>query len=150
MSVSWQQNALIYVAGQAIWKRLTGLFCLRSGGAAGLRIMAIAMSAAPPALSGFALPGLRVGHFTDSRRPTGCTVVLVDDPAGAVAGVDVRGAAPGTRETDLLSPLNTVERAHAVLLAGGSAFGLQAADGVMGWLEAQGVGVPVEIGRAHV
>lgn len=105
--------------------------------------MAIAMSAAPPALSGFALPGLRVGHFTDSRRPTGCTVVLVDDPAGAVAGVDVRGAAPGTRETDLLSPLNTVERAHAVLLAGGSAFGLQAADGVMGWLEAQGVGVPV-------
>ena len=68
--------------------------------------------------------GVRVGHCTDTRRPTGCTVVLAD--GGAVAGVDVRGAAPGTRETELLSPLNAVERVHAILLAGGSAFGLDA------------------------
>jgi L-aminopeptidase/D-esterase-like protein len=87
------------------------------------------------------VPGLRVGHFTDTRRPTGCTVVLT--PEGAVAGVDVRGAAPGTRETDLLAPHNSVERIHAVLLAGGSAFGLDAATGVMRWLDERGFGVPV-------
>lgn len=85
--------------------------------------------------------GLRVGHFTDTRRPTGCTVVLAEH--GAVAGVDVRGAAPGTRETDLLSPLNSVQQVHALLLAGGSAFGLDAAAGVMRWLEERGIGVPV-------
>ena len=85
--------------------------------------------------------GLSVGHFTDSRRPTGCTVVLT--PQGAVAGVDVRGAAPGTRETELLSPLNAVEHVHAILLSGGSAFGLDAAGGVMRWLEEHGVGVQV-------
>jgi len=83
--------------------------------------------------------GLLCGHFTDSRRPTGCTVILA--PEGAVAGVDVRGSAPGTRETELLSPLNSVEKIHAVLLAGGSAFGLDAAGGVMRWLEEHGVGV---------
>jgi len=88
-----------------------------------------------------AVPGLRVGHFTESRRPTGCTVVLA--PAGAVGGVDVRGAAPGTRETDLLSPLNAVEQVHAVMLAGGSAFGLDAAGGVMRWLDERGIGYPV-------
>ena len=85
--------------------------------------------------------GLSVGHFTDARRPTGCTVVLT--PQGAVAGVDVRGASPGTRETELLSPLNAVEHVHAILLSGGSAFGLDAAGGVMRWLEEQGVGVQV-------
>ena len=85
--------------------------------------------------------GIRVGHCTDTRRPTGCTVVLAD--GGAVAGVDVRGAAPGTRETELLSPLNAVERVHAILLAGGSAFGLDAAGGVMRWLDERGIGVPV-------
>ncbi|MFT3955040.1 MAG: P1 family peptidase [Piscinibacter sp.] len=90
--------------------------------------------------------GLAVGHFTDARRPTGCTVVLVPD--GAHCGVDVRGAAPGTRETELLSPLNAVEQVHAVLLAGGSAFGLDAAGGVMRWLEERGVGV--EVGPARV
>ncbi len=87
------------------------------------------------------VPGIRVGHFSDPRRPTGCTVVLSTD--GAVAGVDVRGAAPGTRETDLLSPQNSVERVHAVLLAGGSAFGLDAASGVMRWLDERTIGVPV-------
>src|ERR1700712_1003046 len=86
------------------------------------------------------VPGIRVGHFTDSRRPTGCTVVLTE--AGAVGGVDVRGAAPGTRETDLLDPSNLVEKVHAVLLSGGSAFGLEAATGVVRWLEAHGIGYP--------
>jgi L-aminopeptidase/D-esterase-like protein len=90
--------------------------------------------------------GVSVGHFTDTRRPTGCTVVLV--PEGAVCGVDVRGAAPGTRETELLSPLNAVEQVHAVLLAGGSAFGLDAAGGVMRWLEERGIGV--QVGPARV
>ena len=80
--------------------------------------------------------GLRVGHHTDPRRPTGCTVVLCEQ--GAVCGVDVRGGAPGTRETDLLRPENTVDRVHAVLLTGGSAFGLDAAGGVMRWLEEHG------------
>lgn len=87
------------------------------------------------------VPGIAVGHFTDPRRPTGCSVVLA--PPGTVGGVDVRGAAPGTRETDLLAPTNTVDTVHAVLLAGGSAFGLDAASGVMRWLEEQGIGLPV-------
>src|SRR5579875_3393756 len=82
--------------------------------------------------------GLRVGHFTDTRRPTGCSVVLFE--RGAVAGVDVRGSAPGTRETDLLNPINTVEQVNAILLTGGSAFGLDAATGVMRYLEAHGMG----------
>lgn len=85
--------------------------------------------------------GIRVGHHTDARRPTGCTVVLAE--SGAVAGVDVRGAAPGTRETDLLDPSNLVDRVHAVLLSGGSAFGLDAATGVVRWLEARGAGFAV-------
>ena len=84
------------------------------------------------------IAGLKVGHFTDSRRPTGCTVLLCE--AGAVCGVDVRGAAPGTRETDLLHPLATLEQVHALLLTGGSAFGLAAADGVMRWLDERGHG----------
>ena len=87
------------------------------------------------------IAGLQVGHFTDARRPTGCTVLLC--PQGVVAGVDVRGAAPGTRETDLLHPLATIEVVHALLLTGGSAFGLAAADGVMRWLEEHGHGVSV-------
>ncbi len=77
---------------------------------------------------------LRVGHFTESRRPTGCTVILFDH-GGAVASVDVRGSAPGTRETDLLQPTNTVQKVNAILLSGGSAFGLDAATGVMRYLE---------------
>jgi len=92
--------------------------------------------------------GLSVGHFTDTRRPTGCTVVLT--PHGATCGVDVRGAAPGTRETELLSPLNAVEQVHAVLLSGGSAFGLDAAGGVMRWLEERGVGVHVGPARVPI
>ncbi|HWI84126.1 P1 family peptidase [Ramlibacter sp.] len=89
--------------------------------------------------------GIEVGHFTDPRRPTGCSVVIARD--GAVGGVDVRGAAPGTRETDLLEPTHLVERVHAVLLAGGSAWGLDAATGVVRWLEEQGAGFDVGVGR---
>lgn len=84
------------------------------------------------------VPGIRVGHATDPVGMTGCTVVLAD--GGAVAGVDVRGSAPGTRETDLLRPTALVERIHAVCLAGGSAFGLAAADGVMRYLSERGIG----------
>jgi len=86
--------------------------------------------------------GLSVGHWTDLHAATGCTVVLCDGE-GAVAGVDVRGSAPGTRETDLLDPVNAVQRVHAVLIGGGSAFGLDAAAGVMRWLEAHGRGLDV-------
>ncbi|HRO54902.1 MAG TPA: P1 family peptidase, partial [Alicycliphilus sp.] len=89
--------------------------------------------------------GITVGHHSDRRRPTGCTVVIARD--GAVAGVDVRGAAPGTRETDLLAPGNLVDKVHAVLLAGGSAWGLDAASGAMRWLEEHGVGLDVGVGR---
>ena len=85
--------------------------------------------------------GLRVGQFTDPRRPTGCSVVIA--PEGAVGGVDVRGAAPGTRETDLLGPANLVGVVHAVLLSGGSTWGLDAASGVMRWLEGHGIGLRV-------
>jgi L-aminopeptidase/D-esterase-like protein len=84
------------------------------------------------------VPGIRVGHATDEAGMTGCTVVLAEN--GAVAGVDVRGSAPGTRETDLLRPGALVERIHAVCLAGGSAFGLAAADGVMRYLSERGIG----------
>ena len=97
------------------------------------------MSLEPTTRGLTAVDGLQGGHFTETRRPTGCTVILA--PAGAVAGVDVRGASPGTRETELLSPLNAVEKVHAILLAGGSAFGLDAAGGVMRWLDERGIGV---------
>lgn len=90
------------------------------------------------------VPGIAVGHATDLDAATGCTVVLCAD--GAVGGVDVRGGAPGVRETDLLRPECTVERVHAVLLAGGSAFGLAAATGVMEHLEARGAGFPTRAG----
>jgi len=85
--------------------------------------------------------GVKVGHFTDTRRPTGCTVLIFEK--GATAGVDVRGSAPGTRETDLLNPTNTVQQVQAILLAGGSAFGLDAAGGVVRYLEEHGLGFHV-------
>lgn len=92
--------------------------------------------------------GIEVGHFTDTRRPTGCTVVMARE--GAVAGVDVRGAAPGTRETDLLHPSNLVDKVHAFMLAGGSAWGLEAATGAVRWLEERGVGLDVAVGRLPI
>ena len=87
-----------------------------------------------------AIDGLKVGHHTLDGRPTGCTVVLTE--AGAVATVDVRGASPGTRETDLLDPINRVQEVHAIVLSGGSAFGLAAADGVMQYLSERDIGFP--------
>jgi L-aminopeptidase/D-esterase-like protein len=95
-----------------------------------------------------AVGGLKVGHFTLTERPTGCTVVLTE--AGAVASVDVRGGAPGTRETDLLDPVNTVQKVHAIVLAGGSAFGLDSATGVMRYLEEKNVGFDVGVARVPI
>ena len=88
-----------------------------------------------------AVDGIKVGHFTLSERPTGCTVIVAkDDTTG---GVDVRGGAPGTRETDVLSPTNSVQIVNAITLSGGSAYGLDAASGVMRWLEEHNIGYPV-------
>src|SRR5271168_3500573 len=85
--------------------------------------------------------GIKVGHFTLKARPTGCTVILCE--AGATAGVDVRGSAPGTRETDLLNPINMVQQVQAIVLSGGSAYGLDTASGVMRYLEAHGSGFKI-------
>jgi len=85
------------------------------------------------------VPGISVGHFTLTERPTGCTVIMAP-PNGAVGGVDVRGGAPGTVETDLLAPDNTVDRVNAIVLSGGSAFGLASRDGVVTWLAEKKIG----------
>lgn len=95
------------------------------------------------------VPGIRVGHATNVEAMTGCTVVLCPKD-GAVGGVDQRGGAPGTRETDLLRPMHLVQRVHAVLLAGGSAFGLDAATGVVRWLEEQGIGFDVRVAKVPI
>ena len=92
--------------------------------------------------------GLEVGHHTLAARPTGCTVVLAR--GGAVAGVDVRGGAPGTRETDLLDPAKTVQEVHAIVLAGGSAFGLDAASGVVRYLSEQDIGYDVGVAKVPI
>ncbi|OGB94531.1 MAG: peptidase S58 [candidate division NC10 bacterium RBG_16_65_8] len=95
-----------------------------------------------------AVPGIRVGHGTDETGCTGCTVILC--PEGTVGGVDVRGSAAGTRELDALSPMHLVPHVHAVLLAGGSAFGLDAAGGVMQYLEERGIGFDVQVTRVPI
>ncbi|MBL8141185.1 MAG: P1 family peptidase [Acidobacteria bacterium] len=94
------------------------------------------------------VPGLKVGHHTLTERPTGCTVILAE--AGAVAGVDVRGGGPGTRETDLLDPVNMVQQVHAIVLSGGSAFGLDAATGTVRYLEEKGVGFDVRVAKVPI
>jgi L-aminopeptidase/D-esterase-like protein len=94
------------------------------------------------------VPGIKVGHFTLAGRPTGRTVVLAD--SAAVGAVDVRGSAPGTRETDLLNPVNLVDRVNAVVLAGGSAFGLDAASGVVRFLDEHGIGYETTGGRVPI
>jgi L-aminopeptidase/D-esterase-like protein len=94
------------------------------------------------------IPGIRVGHDTNLEAATGCTVILCDLPA--VGGVDVRGGAPATRETDLLHPLNLVEEVNAVVLSGGSAFGLDAAGGVMRYLEEHGLGYNTGVARVPI
>src|SRR5437660_6853026 len=94
------------------------------------------------------IPNIRVGHDTNLEAGTGCTVVLCDTPA--IGGVDVRGGAPATRETDLLHPLHLVEEVHAILLTGGSAFGLEAASGVMRYLEEHNIGFDVGVARVPI
>lgn len=94
------------------------------------------------------VPGILVGQAQDLQALTGCTVIICED--GAVAGVDQRGGAPGTRETDALRPMHLVEKAHAVLLTGGSAFGLDAASGVMRWLEAKGIGFDTGVAKVPI
>lgn len=94
------------------------------------------------------IDGIKVGHAENLEAGTGCTVVICEE--GATAGVDVRGGAPGTRETDLLNPVNLVQAIHAVLLTGGSAFGLDAASGVMQFLEERGVGFDVQVTKVPI
>jgi L-aminopeptidase/D-esterase-like protein len=103
-------------------------------------MLAVMASAQTPDVSKglTAIGGIKVGHHTLSERPTGCTVILTE--AGAVASVEVRGGAPGTRETALLEPVKTVETVHAIVLSGGSAFGLATADGVVRFLEERSIG----------
>ena len=107
-----------------------------------------APSSQHPELQITAVPGIAVGHHTLAERPTGCTVVLAD--RGTVGAVDVRGGAPGTRETDLLSPENTVSEVHGVVLAGGSAFGLDAAGGVMRYLDERKIGYMTTAGPVPI
>lgn len=94
------------------------------------------------------VPGIQVGHFCLPQAQTGCTVILPDKEV--VAGVDVRGSAPGTRELELLKPVRLVERVHAILLTGGSAFGLDAAGGVQQFLEERGIGFDVGVARVPI
>ncbi len=94
------------------------------------------------------IEGIQVGHAQDLEGATGCTVILCEE--GAVAGVDVRGGAPGTRETDLLNPLNMMDKIQAVLLTGGSAFGLDAASGIMEYLEEKNIGFDVGVTKVHI
>lgn len=96
-----------------------------------------------------AVPGIKVGHHTLTERPTGCTVILVEGD-GAAGGMSQRGGAPGTRETDLLDPLNMVDKVNAVVLSGGSAFGLEAATGTVRWLEEHNIGWDVRVGKVPI
>lgn len=114
----------------------------RFGLAASVALMGVSvMAQQEPKQTLTSVEGIRVGHVTLDERPTGCTVVLADE--GAVAGMSQRGAAPGTRETDVLDPLNMIERVHGIVLSGGSAFGLDAAQGVMRYLEERRIGFPI-------
>ncbi len=125
-------------------------------GVAGVVLLAIAPAArtlaqsAQPAANQTltAVEGIKVGHFTLSERPTGCTAIIVD--GDAVGGVAQRGGAPGTRETDLLNPLNMVDKVNAVVLAGGSAFGLDAASGTVRWLDEHNIGFDVRIAKVPI
>lgn len=92
--------------------------------------------------------GFAIGHAQDEQAATGCTVIL--HPKGATAAVDVRGSAPATRETDLLDPINMVEQVHAIVLSGGSAYGLASADGIMQYLEEQQIGFDVGVGKVPI
>jgi L-aminopeptidase/D-esterase-like protein len=115
------------------------------------RASAATEPSSPPLMGGAItdVPGIKVGHHTLTRRPTGCTIIICKD--GAVGGVDVRGSAPGTWETDLLDPTNVVQQVQAILLSGvsvsgGSAYGLEAATGVMRYLEQRKLGFKLRAG----
>ena len=114
--------------------------CVRVGGQAPAPAVNLTLTA---------VAGIKVGHHTLTERPTGCTVILAD-VQGAVGGVSQRGGAPGTRETDLLDPSNMVDRVNAVVLAGGSAFGLEAATGAVRWLEEHNIGWDVRIAKVPI
>ncbi|HMF98116.1 MAG TPA: P1 family peptidase [Vicinamibacterales bacterium] len=119
------------------------LACIAAGTAA------LTAQSPPRATSGLtAVEGLKVGHHTLAERPTGCTVILVD--GDAVGSVSQRGGAPGTRETDLLNPLNMVDKVNAIVLAGGSAFGLEAATGTVRWLEEHDIGWPAGAAKVPI
>lgn len=124
------------------------LFCLSGTATASERVPAKSEEGHKGEKGLTAVDGVKVGHHTLSERPTGCTVVLVE--AGAVAGVDVRGSAPGTRETDLLNPVGLVEQIHAIVLSGGSAFGLDAATGVVRYLEERGIGFDTRVAKVPI
>ena len=132
---------VLFVTGHraAIWLAVLLAAPLGLGVFAGYAQPGVRGAAEDPGL--VAVPGIEVGQVELEGGLTGCTVILARN--GAVASVEVRGGAPGTRETDLLDPVNTVQRVHAVVLSGGSAFGLAVADGVMRYLEERGIGYPV-------
>src|SRR5215467_685487 len=113
----------------------------RSELALALTLASIGSAPPPDNLTLTAVDGIKVGHFTLAERPTGCTVVLAKD--GTTGSVDVRGGAPGTRETDLLNPVNDVQIVNAIVLSGGSAYGLDAATGTVRWLDEHHIGYPV-------
>jgi L-aminopeptidase/D-esterase-like protein len=123
---------------------------MRSAGpaAAACLLLPVTALAQPPARGITEVPGIKVGHHTLAERPTGCTVILTE--YGATGGVDVRGGAPATRETDLLEPRNMVSVVHAVVLSGGSAFGLDAASGAVRWLEEHGSGFDAGVARVPI
>src|SRR5689334_22170637 len=112
-------------------------------------ISALAHAQSPANTTITAVPGIKVGQHTLTERPTGCTVILVDGE-GAAGGVSQRGGAPGTRETDLLDPANMVDKVNAVVLAGGSAFGLEAATGTVKWLEEHNIGWPTGVAKVPI
>ena len=117
---------------------------------AALVALSVAAHAQAPANTTLtAVAGIKVGHHTLGERPTGCTVILVDGD-GAAGGVSQRGGAPGTRETDLLDPSNLVDKVNAVVLSGGSAFGLEAATGTVKWLEEHNIGWPTGVARVPI
>src|SRR5262245_17485182 len=122
------------------WKLAVVVVTLTTAATVSTQVQTVKRMASDKGLTQVA--GIKVGHHTLSERPTGCTVILVDGP-GAVGGVSQRGAAPGTRETDLLDPLNMVERVNAIVLTGGSAYGLDAAQGVVRYLEERKIGYPI-------
>ena len=119
---------------------------------AALVVLSVAAQAQAPKAANTtltAVAGIKVGHHTLSERPTGCTVILVEGD-GAAGGVSQRGGAPGTRETDLLDPSNLVDKVNAVVLSGGSAFGLEAATGTVKWLEEHNIGWPTGVARVPI